>query len=60
MQRHISCKCEYNFDRENLTQIKTGITINPRLNTNIRKNLILAMNIIFGILLHAVVKVVNM
>ena len=44
---------------ENITQIKSGITINVDASVKIQKNKMCANTIIFGILLQAVVKMVN-
>ena len=45
---------------ENVTRIKSGITINVGATVKIGKNIMCAKNIIFGILLHVVVKIKNM
>ena len=57
---HIICKCECKFDSKNITRIKNGITINVGVSVKIQKNIICAKKIIFGILQHVVVKMVNM
>ena len=44
---------------ENSIQIKSGITINVDVSGKIQKNNTCAKNIIFGILLHVVVKIIN-
>ena len=44
---------------ENSIQIKSGITINVDVSGKIQKNNTCAENIIFGILLHVVVKIIN-
>ena len=44
---------------ENITQIKSGITINVDASVKIQKNKMCTKTIIFGILLQAVVKMVN-
>ena len=44
---------------ENVTQIKGWITINVDLSVKIWKNIVCANKIIFGILLHVIVKMVN-
>ena len=43
---------------ENVTQINSGIT-NVSANVKIQKNFVCVKKIIFGILLHAVVKTIN-
>ena len=44
---------------ENLTEIKNGITINVGVSAKTRKNTMCAKNVISGILLQIVVKMVN-
>ena len=44
---------------ENVIKIKSEITINIGVSTKSQKNVICAKKIIFGILLHVVVKMVN-
>ena len=44
---------------ENVTQIKSGTTINVGVTIKIRQNIICAKKIILGMLLHVVVKMVN-
>ena len=44
---------------ENVIQIISGITINLGPNVKIQENFIYVKNIIFGILAHVVVKMVN-
>ena len=44
---------------EYVTQIKSGITIQVRVSVKLQKNIVCAKSIIFGILLHVVVKMVN-
>ena len=44
---------------ESVIQIKSGITINVSANVKIQKNFVCVKKIIFGILLHAVVKIKN-
>ena len=44
---------------EKVIQIKSGITINVGTSAKIQKNIVYVKNIIFGILLHVVVKMVN-
>ena len=43
----------------NVIQIKSGILINVRASVKIKKNIVCAKKIIFGMLLHAVLKIVN-
>ena len=53
LTKHLSCKCKYKFDG---SQIKSGIMINVDDSV---KDIIYVIKIIFGILLHAVAKMVN-
>ena len=43
----------------NVTQIKSGITINVGMGAKIQKNIMHVKKIIFGIMLRVVVKMVN-
>ena len=45
---------------ENVTQIKSGITINVGVKAKVQENIMCAKNIILRILLQVVVKMVNM
>ena len=45
---------------ENVTRIKSGTTVNVGVREKTQKNIMHAKKIIFGILLHVVVKMVNM
>ena len=45
---------------ENVIQIKSGITINDGGSVKTEKNIMCMNKIIFGILLHVVVEIVNM
>ena len=45
---------------ENVTHIKSGITISIDVSVKIRISIVYAKNIIFVILLHVVAKIVNM
>ena len=45
---------------KNVTRIKSGITINVGVIVKIQKNIVCVNKIIFGILLHVAVKMVNM
>ena len=56
LTKHISCKCNVNLMEENVSQINDGITINVDVNV---KNTIYVKKIMFGILLHVVVKMGN-
>ena len=44
---------------ENVTQIISGKTIDVDVSRKIQENIIWAKNIIFGVLVHVVVKMVN-
>ena len=44
---------------ESVIQIKSGITVNVDVSVKIKKNIACAKKLIFGILLHVVVKMVN-
>ena len=52
--KHISCQYKCKF------RIKNGIAINASVSVTIQKNIVYMKKIIFGILLHVVVKMVNM
>ena len=54
--RHISCECKFTFSGKNVIQINGGITLNVDLSV---KNVIYVNKIMFGILLHVVVKMEN-
>ena len=65
--KHLSCECKYKFDGRKLeTQIKSRIMINVCVSTKFFKKkkilclIILCVKIIFGILQHVVVKIVNL
>ena len=45
---------------ENATQIKIRIAINVDMSVRNRKNVFCAKNILFGILLHVILKMINM
>ena len=51
--------CHVNFTRENVTQFKSGITINVDVRVKIQENIMRAKKIISGILVHVLVKMVN-
>ena len=44
---------------ENVAGIKNGITINVGVSIKIQKNIVCAKKYIFGILLHVLVKIIN-
>ena len=48
-----------NLMLENLSQIKSGITINVDVNARIWENIMYARKVIFGVLVHVFVKLVN-
>ena len=55
--RNISCECKCKLDRKkNVIQINGGITINVNVSV---KNIVYVKKIIFGILLHVIVKMKN-
>ena len=56
LKKHISCKCKCKFDGKNVIQINGGIMINVDVSV---KNVTYVKKIIFGILLHVVVKMEN-
>ena len=60
LTKHVSCEYKYKLIAEDLTRIKSGITINVSVSAKIKKNIMCAEKIIFGILLHKVLKMVNM
>ena len=56
LAKHIACKCKCKLMVESVIQIKSRIMINVGANA---KNTIYVKKIIFGILLHVFVKMVN-
>ena len=44
---------------ENATQIKNGIITNFGVSWKIKKNIMVVKNVIFGILLHVALKILN-
>ena len=56
LTKDISCECKCRFDEKNVIQISGGITINVDVSV---KNVKYVKNIIFGILLHVVLKMEN-
>ena len=56
LTKDISCECKCRFDRKNVIPISGGITINVDVSV---KNVKYVKKIIFGILLHVVVKMEN-
>ena len=59
LTKHISCKCQYKFDGRKCKSNQNGITVSVLVSLKILKNIICAKKIIFSILLHVVVKMVN-
>ena len=57
-KKHIYCECKCKFDGRNVIHIKTGMTVNVDVSAKIKKNMCVK-NIIFGILVHALVKMLN-
>ena len=51
--------CNVNLMEESVILIKSGIMINVDVSVKIWKNILCVKKIIFGMLLHAVVKMVN-
>ena len=56
LTKHISWECKCRFDGKNVIQINGGITINVDVNVKIFMYL---KKIMFGILLHVIVKMEN-
>ena len=56
LTKHIPCECKCKFDGKNVTEINGGITINFDVSV---KNIIYVKKIMFGILLHVIVKMEN-
>ena len=56
LTKHIWCECKCRFDRKNLIQMNLGITINVDVSV---KKLIYVKKIMFGILIHVIVKMKN-
>ena len=56
LSKHFSCECKYRFDAKNVIEIYDGITINVDVTV---KYIIYAKKIMFGILLHVIVKMEN-
>ena len=56
LTKHISCKCNVNLMEQNVSQINGGIMMNVDVSV---KNTIYVKKIMFGILLHVVVKMGN-
>ena len=56
LTKYVSCECKCKFDERNVIQINGGIAINADV---IVKNAMHVKQIIFGILLHVVVKMEN-
>ena len=53
LTKHKSCECRCKFDGENVIQINGGIMVNVSVSV---KSVMYVKKIIFGILLHEVVK----
>ena len=56
LTKHISCECKCRFDGKNVIQINGGTTINVDVGV---KNFTYVKKILFGMLLHVVVKMEN-
>ena len=56
LAKHISCECKCLFDEKNVIQINDGITINVDVHV---KKVMYVKKIMFGILLHVIVKMEN-
>ena len=56
LTKHISCECKCKFDGKNVIEINGGVTINFDVTV---KNIIYVKKIMFGILLHLIVKMEN-
>ena len=56
LTKDISCECTCRFDEKNVIQINGGTSINADVSI---KNVVFVKKIIFGILVHAVVKMEN-
>ena len=52
----MSCKCKCKFDNR---KTKSGISINVGLSAKIQENIMFEKKIIFEILLHVLVKMIN-
>ena len=63
LSKYISCEYKYKLDGRNVTGIKSGTRVNLCVNNGVRakiqKNIVCVKKIIFGILLHVVVKMAN-
>ena len=59
LANNISCECKYKFDDRKCNLNQKWITTNINVNVKIWKKLKCAKMIIFGILLHGVVKMAN-
>ena len=68
--QNVKCKVKYffitginesnvNLTKKNVTQIKNGITIKANLTVTIQQNIVCTQKIIFGILKHVLVKMIN-
>ena len=59
LTKHVHPNINVELMEENVVQIKNGITINVHASVKIQKIIVCAKKIIFGIVLHLVVKMVN-
>ena len=57
--KHASCESIVYVMVENVIKIKTGIMINVDVSAKIQENIICGKNIIFGMAVHVLVKIVN-
>ena len=57
--KHISCDCKWNCDGRKFNQIKTGITINVNVSLKTHSKILDATKILFGMLIHVHVKLIN-
>ena len=60
LTKHISCKCKcINDGRKYNSNKKNGIITNFGVSGKIKKNVMVVENVIFGILLHVALKMLN-
>ena len=59
LAKHILSEYKCNLMEESVIQIKSGITINVRVSVKKKKKFVCSNKIIFGILLHVVLNIVN-
>ena len=55
--KHLWCECKCGFNGKNVIQINGGITISVHVSV---KNIIYVKKVMFGILLHVIVRMENM